>query len=208
MKISYGITCCNEYIELQTLVKAILLFKNHTDEVVILQDLDNGSSDVTKFCLELAEQNKIKFIQASLNKDFANFKNTLKDICKGDFMFQIDADEVPHTQLIANLPQIITLNPEIDMYKVPRINIVRDIAPAHLHQWRWTINDKKHINWPDCQTRILRNHPKIKWVGKVHEVLSGFDKYATLPLEEEYCLYHVKEIKKQCHQNDFYSKIL
>jgi len=63
------------------------------------------------------------------------------------------------------------------------------------------------INFPDLQTRITRNDPKIKWVGKVHEVLSGFDKYATLPLEEEYCLYHVKDIKKQESQNQFYSTI-
>jgi len=140
MKISYGITCCNEYIELQTLVKAILLFKNHTDEVVILQDLDNGSSDVTKFCLELAEQNKIKFIQASLNKDFANFKNTLKNNCKADFIVFLDADEYVGTQIIENLPQIITLNPEIDVFLIPRINIVIGITNDHIKKWNWRIS--------------------------------------------------------------------
>ena len=37
----------------------------------------------------------IKVIEFALNKDFASFKNNLKDNCSGDYIFQIDSDEYP-----------------------------------------------------------------------------------------------------------------
>ena len=34
-------------------------------------------------------------------------------MCSGDYIFQIDADEVPNRLLIKNLPKIIESNPEL-----------------------------------------------------------------------------------------------
>ena len=48
---------------------------------------------------------------------------------------------------------------------------------------------------------------KIKWVNKVHEVLTGFKVMSKLPPEEEYCLYHPKTIEKQEKQNEYYSTL-
>ena len=49
---------------------------------------------------------------------------------------------------------------------------------------------------PDYQTRILRNLPEIKWHNKVHEVIKGHKKFTALPTNEEYSLWHPKEINK------------
>ena len=42
MKISYAITVCNEFIEIQTLVNFLLKHKRQEDEIVILYDINNG----------------------------------------------------------------------------------------------------------------------------------------------------------------------
>jgi hypothetical protein len=41
----------------------------------------------------------------------------------------------------------------------------------------------------------------------VHEVLEGYLTYAALPAEDEWCLVHPKNIKRQEKQNQFYSKM-
>ena len=66
---------------------------------------------------------------------------------------------------------------------------------------------KGWINWPDYQTRILQNNPKIKWISKVHEVLTGHNKYSLLPSNKEYSLWHPKEITRQEAQNKYYDTL-
>ena len=41
----------------------------------------------------------------------------------------------------------------------------------------------------------------------MHEQLVGYTKYASLPGNEEYCLHHPKDIKRQERQNKFYEEI-
>ena len=64
---------------------------------------------------------------------------------------------------------------------------------------------KPIINFPDCQTRLYRRTSEIEWVGKVHEQVKGYNTLTILPLEEQYCLYHHKNIKRQEKQNEFYA---
>ena len=63
------------------------------------------------------------------------------------------------------------------------------------------------INFCDYQTRILQNSPKIKWVGHVHEVLTGHNTYALLPADENYSLMHPKHIVRQEAQNAYYDTL-
>jgi hypothetical protein len=66
----------------------------------------------------------------------------------------------------------------------------------------------KPINtFPDYQSRIYKNDPKIKWVNKVHERIDGFTGFAKLPPLPEYCLWHEKSIERQEFQNTFYNRI-
>ena len=56
--------------------------------------------------------------------------------------------------------------------------------------------------------RIYKNDTeRIYWTKPVHEQLVGYKKFATLPMDEEYCLYHPKDIKRQERQNNFYETI-
>ena len=55
--------------------------------------------------------------------------------------------------------------------------------------------------------RIHKNISSIRWKNSVHEILKGQKTYVHLPHEEEWSLYHHKDIKRQEKQNEFYSTI-
>ena len=206
MKISYAIPVCNEHEELKRLLNFLIENIREEDEIVVQCDQGNTTPEVYKV-LGTWQGGPLKVIEFPLKGNFANFKNNLKEHCSGDWIFQIDADEYPDIYLLDVLPSILKENPTTDVFLVPRVNEVLGITQSHLGQWGWNMNDKGWINWPDYQTRILQNNPKIKWVSKVHEVLTGHDKYSLLPSNKEYSLWHPKEITRQEVQNKFYNTL-
>ena len=211
MKISYAITVCNEYEELRKLYKTLKQSIRPEDEIVIQQD-SRGSvkglpdSKVKAYCQELERLGKIVYTTFDLNGHFDNFKNNLEKVCTGDYIFQIDADELPSIYMIDVLPEILTHN-DVDVFKVPRINTVQGITQQHIDTWKWGVNDKGWINFPDYQWRLYRNNDKVKWKNRVHEVLDGYQTMAYLPAEEQWCLRHDKTIDRQEQQNAMYSKL-
>lgn len=205
MKISYAITVCNELEEVKRLVNFLLLTKREQDEIVILFDEKNGTQIVKDYLTSIAHQATVAV--HDFENHFADWKNKLTSYCKGDYIFQIDADEVPCTPLIESLPSILESNPELDVMLVPRVNTVEGLTQEHIHKWGWNVNSEGWVNWPDFQWRIYRNTPEIKWVNKVHERLEGFKAYTTLPMEEDYSLYHPKTIERQERQNNYYESL-
>ncbi len=208
MKISYAIPVCNEHVELENLLDFL---ENHIqveDEVVVQCDKGNTTPEVYKVLdserYSDGFRRQLKVIEFPLNGHFSNFKNNLKEHCTGDWIFQIDADELPHESLITNLKELLRLNSTIELFLVPRVNTVGGLTQEHINKWRWNVNEKGWVNWPDYQTRIIQNSPKILWASKVHEVITGFSTQALLPTEEEWCLYHPKNIKRQEVQNRLY----
>lgn len=208
MKISYAITVCNEFVEIQKLVNFLRENKRQQDEIVILFDQKNGTDEVAAW---LTKQNKYPNVQFWRGLDFeghfANWKNLLTSYCEGDYIFQIDADEIPNKQLIDNLPAILESNPDNEVYLVPRVNTVEGLTDIHTSKWRWNVNTKGWVNWPDYQWRVWKNKPEIKWVNKVHEKLDGYSSYALLPAREELALYHPKDIERQERQNAYYDTL-
>lgn len=198
VSISYAITACNEYRELKFLLE--LLHNNIQKEDEIVVQLDSNATQAVR---DIASE----YVEFPLNRDFAAFKNNLSKHCKKDYIFQIDADEYPHTHLLSNLRDILEYNQTIDVFLVPRINTVYGIEPHHIDRWRWQVNDKGWINFPDYQWRIWKNNKKIKWINKVHERLEGFEQFSNFPQSEEYCLYHPKDIARQEKQNNFYDSL-
>jgi glycosyltransferase involved in cell wall biosynthesis len=206
MKISYAILTHNEGEYIEQVLKCLVDNKNLDDEIVVVDDY--SSDPLSKAILEEYEaMGCIKLVKRELNNNFAEQKNYLTSLCSGDYIFQIDADELPSIWLMHNLAEILKSNPDCEVYLVPRINTVEGLTESHIQKWGWNVNDKGWVNFPDYQWRIYRNNPKIKWVNKVHERLVGFGVYATLPAESEYCLSHAKEISRQESQNEFYDKI-
>ena len=196
--ISYAITACNEDQELTRLLKLLRNNIRQEDEIVIQLD-SNATSKVKTIARN--------YIEFPLNKDFASFKNNLKSNCKGDWIFQLDADEFIQEEFIQYLPEILQQNENIDVVLLPRINTVEGITQEHINKWKWQVNEEGWINFPDYQMRILKNIPSINWINKVHEVLTGFTEYSFFPPENLYCLYHPKTIDRQEKQNNLYNTI-
>jgi glycosyltransferase involved in cell wall biosynthesis len=205
MRISYAIPVCNEDKELDRLLAQLLFHETPDMEVVVQCDQGNTSPEVYKILDKYSAF--IHVIEFPLKGNFAAFKNNLKKHCTGAWIFQIDADEYLSDSLIKNLPSILQTNPTVDLFLVPRINTVEGLTQEHISKWQWRVDEKEWVNFPDYQTRILQNSPKINWASKVHEVLTGHNNYVMLPAEEEYCLYHPKGIERQERQNNFYSAL-
>ena len=209
MKISYGITVHNEADELNKLLEFLIHKTQEEDEIVICVD---GEDDGVRFVLDswtqqYAHAKTIKIYQRKLEGDFSAQKNSVIENCSGDYIFHIDADEIPHENLIDILPKMIETN-DVDLVWVPRVNTVEGFTDEHCVKWGWRVNDKGWINYPDYQARIFRNDEKIRWVKPVHEHIIGCKTYAHLPSQEELSLYHHKTIEKQEQQNELYSTIL
>ena len=206
MKISYSILTHNETDSLLELLNFLIEHKDDEDEIVILDDY--SENEKTKSTLDFyVSANNIIYEQRHLLKDYAGQKNYLKNMCSGDYIFNLDADELPHKYLIKNVKMILESNPTIDLFWIPRVNTVEGITQEHIDKWRWQVNEQGWVNFPDYQGRIWRNRANIRWKNPVHEVLKGYKEHTFLPQEEEFCFYHPKTIDKQEKQNEFYGTI-
>jgi glycosyltransferase involved in cell wall biosynthesis len=207
MKISYAITVCNELKEITELTNFLQSRIEKEDEIIIQYDTNGVTKEVLDFVTIFGEINQqTKIVSFPLNKDFATFKNNLKKNCSGDYIFQIDADEIPTEYLMQNLKTILESN-NVDIVFVPRVNTVNGLTEAHIQGWGWRVNEKGWVNFPDYQTRIYKNTDDVEWFGKVHERISGYNTFANFPAEEKFSLYHHKQIERQEKQNNFYNNI-
>jgi glycosyltransferase involved in cell wall biosynthesis len=205
MKISYAITVCNELEEIKRLVSFLLSNKREEDEIVILLDHSNGKDEVYRYLLTLPSD--IQLYRDTFQGHFADWKNQLTSYCTGDYIFQIDADEIPNLTLIEHLPEILEMNQGVDVLLVPRVNTVEGLTQEHIQKWGWVIDDQGWVNYPDFQWRIYKNTPDIKWVNKVHERLIGYKTISNLPQMEACSLYHPKTIERQEKQNNYYDTL-
>lgn len=207
MKISYAITVCNEFVEIQRLVAFLLKNKRTQDNIVILYDESKGDIEIENFLRTHSVNGEFSWHKDIFPGHFADWKNKLTSFCNGDYIFQIDADELPTKTLIQYLPDVIHVNPQVETILVPRVNTVDGLTDAHIQKWSWNVNEHGWINWPDYQWRIWKNKPEIKWINKVHERLDGFLSYASIPADESLALRHPKTISKQEKQNQLYDTI-
>lgn len=207
MKISYAITVCDEHVEIQRLVEFLLRHKRNEDEIVVLFDTSKQCTAVEEYLRSHSVNSEFAWHAAEFKGHFADWKNHLTSLCSGDYIFNIDADEIPCTPIIESLPAILVSNPETDAIAVPRVNTVEGMTQDHMQQWGWNVNAEGWINWPDYQWRIYRNNGTVRWRNRVHEVLDGFENYSHLPMEEDYALYHPKTIERQVRQNEYYNAL-
>jgi len=205
MKISYGLTVCNEHEELKNLIEYISSKIDDNDEIVVVYDQNRVTPEV----MDVLESNKDKvvFYPFNFQQNFLENKNYMNSKCTGDYIFQIDADEIPEEFLIENLKTVLEDNP-VDLLTTPRKNLVPGLTQEHIQKWGWRVNEKGWVNWPDTQKRIYKNNPEIKWTGhQVHGMVTGYKTFADLPLEEEWSIIHNKTIERQENQNERYTKI-
>jgi glycosyltransferase involved in cell wall biosynthesis len=205
LSISYGITVNDEAKELKVLIDKLLLLIGKNDEIIILQDITNENIEVSELIKSYGSA--VVKLESKLNGDFATFKNNLIHHAKGNYLFQIDADEYPAENLLENIKSYLRKEKKSDCFLIPRINIVDGISDEYIKEMNWNINEEGYINFPDYQPRIIKNNKKIFWKNKVHEVFYGNTRSTELPKDYTYCLIHKKSIVKQKQQNAFYDTI-
>lgn len=202
-KISYAILTHNEGVYIESLLNLLIKNKRKEDEIIVVDDYSEDESTVS-ILNKFSPQIKLYF--NSFEGD-ASQKNFAGEKCTGDFIFQIDADEMLSEDFLKSLPDIINKNKEIDLLIVPRINTVQGLTEEWIKKWKWNVDAKGWINFPDWQLRIYRNCDQVKWQGLLHGTVSGYEKYAFLPPEEKYCILHKKQLDRQVMQNNLYDKI-
>ena len=177
--ISYAITVCNEARELDRLLGLLKTHLHEGDEVVVQADATNVTEEV-KLVLMLYEGIVTRYVEYPLNFDFARFKNHLNEQCKGEYIFQLDADELPSAWLLNHLRDIVRKYWWVGLFKLPRINLFDE--------------SNERVAWPDYQGRIFKNRPgRIRWHRPLHERIRGHWFYWHLPKEDRYALLHHKQ---------------
>ena len=207
MKLSYAITACNEHEEIIRLVTQLLNYKRENSEIVVLLDTPKAPTEMVEYLELQANADYITLIESEFDNDFAHWKNFLNSNCKGEWIFQLDADEYLDPNLIVNLEDILENNIDKDLIVVPRINTVEGLTEEHIQKWGWRVDEKGWVNFPDVQTRIYKNKETIGWAGKVHERIGGFESYTAFPSDEMYCIKHPKTIQRQEKQNNYYETL-
>jgi hypothetical protein len=210
VSISYAITVCNEN-EVINLIKLLHKHKRENDKIFVLLDKPKCDEYLLNYLYRFSSSNWITLKESKFNGNFADWKNELNNMCDGDTIFNIDADEIPHTNLLESLPFVLEQNPQVDLFYVPRINILvgdTDEIKKYVESQRWSINENGWINWPgDYQSRIYKRNSNIKWDGQVHETITGYKTYHLLPTYETWALNHLKTLAKQIKQNELYSTL-
>ena len=141
IKISYLICCHNEYEELLALLNGQLrphLERNKGDELVILWDRPKEQSpDMNSLLYNAYDAN---VVMHDLNGNFSEHKNYGSRACKNPFICQLDADEHLSPFLLENMHELLESNPQVELYRVPRVNIVRGMTDEDARKWGWNLS--------------------------------------------------------------------
>ena len=201
---TYAVEVCNEDKELYSLLSFLVKVKQSTDDINVLVDSGKETPEVKKVLDQFADS--ISVCYREHNGDFAAHRNYHIDQCKGDFIFMIDADEIPQEPLIQNMRTPI-METDCDCIYIPRMNICPGATGEWLEKCKFTINEAGFINWPDFQGRIFRNKSSIRWSKSLHEKVEGFEKAISLEANPLIGLWHVKSVEKQDKQDQFYKQL-
>ena len=206
--ISYLVTCKNTGYSLQILLERLSKYSEN-NECIILDDYSDDI-DTLQVLENLSNSNFFKVYKHKLDRNYSEHKNYGKSQCKGDYIFQIDYDELPSETLLENLKDLIQLNNDVDLFWIPRINDFKGVNAENSRQWGWRLTpyeDRLIVNWPDPQGRLFKNVSYIEWKRKLHEKVEGAKTYVHLPSVYELALHHNKTIEKQIETNIKYNKL-
>lgn len=195
MKLSYAVTVCNESKELYSLISFLKKVKDSEDEINILVDTLHATAAV-KNILDFFK-NDIVICERDFCGNFAKHRNFHLKQCTGDYIFVIDADEMPKEKLILAIKHMIHSS-GADMIMVPRINIHPGLTQEWLNKHQFHVNEFDWINWPDYQGRIFKNDPDTIYYSKdLHESITGVIKPIAVQADPSLALWHIKSVEKQ-----------
>jgi glycosyltransferase involved in cell wall biosynthesis len=213
--ISFVVTTHNEGDCINVLMKQLsTAVVTRGDEIVIVDDYSDDP--LTQEILAEWDE-KLEYLTIyprRLDGDFAAQKNFAIEMCTQPWIFQIDADELLGDYLEYNIHEMLENNPDIDLFLVPRVNVVDGLTEVDVQNFGWQLNEYGWVMWPDYQHRIFKNKSEIRWKGKVHETMSGVVDYTPLPIEDDegnpysgWALIHIKDVVRQRKQNELYANI-
>jgi len=194
MKITYTIQVCNESRELYSLLNFLLKVKDPEDNINVVVDSLHTTEKV-KLVTDHFKDSITRY-----DRPFDNFyKNTLfhydNETTTGDYIFEIDADEMPQEAFIKELKKVL-LDSSVDVLWIPRINIHPGSTREFIQKSGFNVNENGWINWPDYQGRILKNNGNVKWTEELHTKAIG-ERAAQLNPSPQLALWHIKAIEKQ-----------
>lgn len=203
MFLSYLITSHNEEDSLEKLLSKLLKYKKDNHEIVLLDDYSENNKTIS---ILNNYKDKINFNQKKLDRDYGAHKNYGISLCKGKWIFQIDADECPTDILLENINEILESNDSNEAIWLPRLNYFHGVTQQDIMMWGWNYSDGM-INFPDYQTRLYKNQPHIRYERRLHEKVEGYKSYVFMPAQKDIALIHEKTIEKQRQTNIKYNQL-
>jgi len=116
------------------------------DELIIC---DTGSMDNT---LGYLNEAGVPYVEKKMEDNFADIRNYMIDLSTSEYIFHLDADEVPHMGALAGI--------------VASMRLGCDGQSVHLHSIQKTGEDA-----PTEQPRLFKNNGILRYAGRVHETL-------------------------------------
>lgn len=203
MFLSYLVTSHNETTCLDKLLGKLIEYKKNNHEIVLLDDYSDNKDTIA-----IIEKYKshISYNQKKLDRDYGAHKNYGISLCKGLWIFQIDADERPTDLLLENIDEILNANEHNECIWIPRLNIFQGVTQNDIMSWGWKY-DGKYINFPDYQSRLFKNLSHIRYERRLHEKVENYKSYVFIPPQEDIALLHEKTIERQRETNIKYNQL-
>jgi glycosyltransferase involved in cell wall biosynthesis len=218
--LSYAICTHDEVASIRALMRQLIrcLFRSRHPgtqyEIVLLDDYSQDPRLKASFRRWTRTHPQIRIQQRKLQGDFSAQKNALADLCKGDFIINLDADELVSAEWIADVPRRIEANPGINAYGVPRMNLFEGMTEEDLARYGYRVSEvggQRVVNWPDTQWRIYRRMPELRWTRPVHEMITvvkvPWQTLQLLPHEARYAIRHHKLMKRVREATAVYDRI-
>lgn len=153
MRLTYTIQVCNESRELFSLLNFLSKTIDEEDEINVVADSNNVTDKVEHVLDHFKERINVfkrPFDQFHTNAQFHIEKAT------GDYIFGVDADEMPQEILIKNIKKIIK-DSGAEIIAVPRINIHPGATQEFIEKSKFNVNDVGFINWPDFRCVSIKD---------------------------------------------------
>ena len=204
LSVTYAVEVCTEHVELNSLLSFLVKTIERGDDINVLVDSTKITEHVNAVLKRF--EPRITVCYRAFDGNFADHRNYHIGQCRGDYIFMIDADEMPQEHLIKNIKKIISES-GADLLYVPRMNLCPGYTEMWLKKSKFNVNQAGFINWPDYQGRIFKRAPEIRWGRHLHEKIEGAQNTIGLPADIKFGLWHVKTVEKQDSQGAFYNSL-
>lgn len=171
MKLSVYCVVKDDTFYLDMMIKSAL---NFADEIVIVEDTKENPSDNKKLC-DSFKSEKIIYKAYPFGQHFGEGRQFANDLCTGDWIFALDADEVIHQEQYDQIKKYIAKGEKdgIELFHVQYIHFIHDFG--HVDN-----SEGIHIGL----SRLYRNYEGVDLKHNKNHSLPTYDfkKVAFIPI--------------------------